>query len=143
MHKLMTYICDELDELERKADKGKLSMAELQYVDLLAHAKKNLLTADAMMDTEDNGYSGDYSYARGRGRNARRDSRGRYSNEGNYDMTNMGGSYRGGSYAREGGYSRAEAKEEIIMELHDMERNANDDESRQMIRRWIKQAEEH
>lgn len=92
MHKLIEFICDELDELERKADKdGKLSMAEIQYGDTLAHMKKNLLTADAMMGdgeySNDGGYYGSYdnmggrgSYARGRG--AKRNSMGRYSRNG-------------------------------------------------------------
>lgn len=137
MDKLINYVCDELEELERKADKGKLSMAELQYADTFAHLKKNILTSDAMM--EDGDYSNEGgSYARGRGSNARRDSRGRYSNE--------GGSYRGGMYARENrggrdGYSREDAKEDMIMQLHDMERDA-DEESKRMIKKWIKQIEE-
>lgn len=91
MHKLIDFICDELDEMERKADKeGKLSMAEMQYVDLLAHTKKNLMKAEEMSGDYSNGYDnrgysrrGSYgmgSYARGR----RRDSMGRYSN--NYSM---------------------------------------------------------
>ena len=87
MHKLIEYICDELEELERKAEKdGKLSMQEIQYADTLAHMKKNMLKADEMW--EDSEYSeardgrsmrgGSYrSYARGR--NARRDAMGRYS----------------------------------------------------------------
>ena len=104
MHKLMEYICDEMDELDRKVEKGgKLTMAEVQYLDTLAHTKKNLLKADEMSDGE---YSGRYdnylsntsyergdnrngrmsmgrdSYARGRGRNAKRDSMGRYSSAG-------------------------------------------------------------
>jgi len=98
MHKLIEYICDELEELERKADKdGKLSMAEVQYMDTLAHAKKNLLKSDEMMEDGEysgadrsyarGGMGGDRSYARGRGRNARRDSMGRYSREGGYSMT--------------------------------------------------------
>ena len=81
MHKLIEYICDELEELERKAGKdGKLSMAEVQYMDTLAHAKKNLLKGDEMEEGEYSGrmmydeepYSRN-SYAR------RRDSMGRYS----------------------------------------------------------------
>lgn len=109
MHKLMEYICGELEELERKADKeGKLSMAEIEYVDKLAHIKKSLLTSEEMWEDSEyseagrsgNSYRGGNSnrgrqggssyegggssyegssYARGRGRNARRDSMGRYS----------------------------------------------------------------
>lgn len=103
MDKLIEYVCDELKELEKKADKdGKLSMAEIQYADTLAHMKKNLLKGEEMYEDEysmargggrsyrggsygrsyeGGGYSGE-SYARGRGRNARRDSMGRYSSEG-------------------------------------------------------------
>ena len=118
MHKLLEYVCDELEELERKADKdGKLSMAEIQYGDVLAHMKKNLLTADAMTgegeySSEDGSmsYRGSYeggrggrSYARGRGRNARRDSMGRYSSREN------------------DGYSRAEDDmDDMISELRGM-----------------------
>ena len=56
MHKLIEYVCSELDDLERKAEKGGLSMSEVQYMDTLAHAKKNLLTGDAMMDGGESGY---------------------------------------------------------------------------------------
>lgn len=87
MHKLIEYVCDELKELERKADKdGKLSMAEIQYMDTLAHAKKNLLTGDAMMDEGESGYYmpmygrsyGDESMRNGNSYARRRDSMGRY-----------------------------------------------------------------
>lgn len=92
MHKLHEYVCDELKDLEKKAAQGGLTMQEIQYGDTLAHFGKNL---EKMMDEED-GYSGGMirdgrgsyrwddgmSYARGRGRNAKRDSMGRYSSEG-------------------------------------------------------------
>lgn len=92
MHKLIEYICDELEEIERKSEKGKLSMAEVEYADKLAHLKKNLLRSDELA-TE--GYSGDTSremgniypmdrgtsFARGRGSQANRDNRGRYASD--------------------------------------------------------------
>lgn len=107
MHKLYEYVCDELKDLEKKAEKGNLSMQEVQYADTLAHLKKNLMKADEMMEDEFGEYSmayypmtsyaeeggnkggymsrrGGNSYARGRGRNARRDSMGRYSREDGY-----------------------------------------------------------
>jgi len=88
MHKLIDYICDELEELEKKVDKeGKLSAAEVQYMDVLAHTKKNLLKGEEMM-SEDYSMADERpymmyrnSYARGRGKNAKRDSMGRYSSE--------------------------------------------------------------
>ncbi len=127
MHKLIEYICDELEGLEKKSEKGSLSMSELQYADTLAHLKKNLLKSEEMMEEFDEGYSsemrpmtsvggayrggsyrgGSYnsygSYARngrGRGSNARRDSMGRYSSE--------------------RGYSRADEMEDIVESIRGM-----------------------
>lgn len=144
MDKLISYICDEMEELERKAEKGgKLTMQEIQYADMLAHLKKNILTSDAMMESDDEYSNEGGSYARGRGRNARRDSMGRYSREdGGYRMTD--GGYRGGSYNRGGsyrGYSRDDAKQDMLMQLREMEQDA-DEESKHMIKKWIKQVEE-
>lgn len=115
MHKLIDYICDEMEELERKADKGKLSMAEVQYADMLAHLKKNILTSDAMMEADDE-YSNDggMSYARGRS-----------------------GRYTTGRRMYDSGYSRD--KDDMVSQLKNMERNADDEESRRMIKSWMKQ----
>lgn len=106
MHKLMEYICGELEELERKADKdGKLSMAEIQYGDTLAHMKKNLLKADEMW--EDGEYSmagGSYTtYPYDGGRSMRGGSYARRGRTGG----RRGGANQYGSYATDG-YSRAE-----------------------------------
>lgn len=135
MHKLIDFICDELDDLERKSTEGKLTMQDVEYGDMLAHFKKNLLTADAMMDAEDYGsYDDGMSMARGR-RNARRDSMGRYSRR--------GGSYR--NYPRDGyrdGYSREEAKADLLNELREMHMESADDETKQMIKSWMNQLEQ-
>ena len=125
MDKLIDHICDELEELEHKADKGKLSMAEMQYVDMLAHAKKNLLKGDEMMDGE--------SYADGRmpiyyrardgrdgmsnARDRRRDSRGRYSS-GRYAMAN-----------------------DMVDELRDMMNDAPDERTRMEFQKFITKME--
>jgi len=100
MHKLIQFVCDELEELERKAEKnGSLSMSEIQYMDTLAHAKKNLLTGEAMMEAEDgesgryymphygmyrNSYGMDDSYNRGDSYRRGRDSMGRYTSRRGY-----------------------------------------------------------
>lgn len=114
MDKLIDYICEELDDLEKKASKGKLSAAEVQYGDMLAHFKKNLLTADAMED----GYSGTYYRDRGRSY-ARRDSMGRYSRR----------------HSRDDGYSTA--VDGMIEQLHDMMKDAPDAETKNEIQRLI------
>lgn len=136
MHKLMEYVCDEMKELERKAEKdGKLSMAEMQYLDTLAHTKKNLLKADEMSEEgysgmmypryygDDGSYAdgrsrnGGRSYARGRGRNARRDSMGRYSR----------------------GYSMA--ADNMIEELRDLMEDAPDEKTRMEFEKFIRKVE--
>ena len=118
MHKLVEYICDELEELERKADKdGKLSMAEIQYMDTLAHAKKNLLKGEEMLEESEDSIDGNESYnmsmARGRGRNARRDARGRYSSE----RGNRGRSYRDMPYD---GISYADGMREMVDSIYNI-----------------------
>jgi len=66
---------------------GQITAGDAEYLDHLSHIIKSNKTAMAMMDAED-GYSsrgsyedmtGSRSYARGRGRGAKRDSIGRYS----------------------------------------------------------------
>jgi hypothetical protein len=129
MHKLLKYTCDELEELERKAEKGKLSTAELEYADKLAHLKKNILRADELMGE---GYSGDSydspyddmrydgrSFARGR----RRDSMGRYSSR-----------YSRRGYSMDGN--------EMISELRDLMDASPDDRTRQEFQRFISKMEQ-
>lgn len=138
MHKLMEYICDEMSDLERKAEKdGKLSVAEVQYLDTLAHTKKNLLKADEMSEegysgmmypryygddrTDGRSYRDGRSYNDGRsyarGRNARRDSMGRYSR----------------------GYSMA--NEDIVGELHELMEKAPDETTKREFRKFIDKIE--
>ena len=137
MHKLIEYICDELEELERKADKdGKLSMAEVQYMYTLAHAKKNLMKAEEMSEEGysnrgysmgdyrfegDGSYRGGHSYARGRGRNAKRDAMGRYSSR--YPMD----------------YSMA--ADEMVSELREMMHEAPDEQTKREFQKFINKIE--
>lgn len=118
MHKLIDYICDELDELERKADKdGKLSMAEIQYMDTLAHAKKNLIKGEEEYSGD---YRGDYRSNNGRsyGRSyARRDSMGRYSRD--YSM----------------------AGDEIIEEIRGLMASAPDERTKKELERLTRRLE--
>lgn len=136
MHKLYEYACEELKDLEKKADKG-LSAAEIEYAAKLTELKKNILKIEMLEEgseySEDNrggSYRGSYrngnnggnmngmsyrgSYARGRGRNARRDSMGRYSSE-EYSM----------------------AADDVIGQLEDMMDTAPDERSRKKIRELI------
>lgn len=143
MHKLIEYIDDEIMSIEKKAGNGKLSMQELQYIDTLAHAKKNLLKADEMEGGED--YSNAYNDAGYSNR--------RYSRRGGYSRED-GASYDGGSYARGRGpyaardrfgrYSSADGysmrSEDMVDELRELMERAPEDK-KQDFQRFIAKIE--
>jgi len=154
MHKLIEYVCEELEALEKKAAKGSMSAAEIEYADKLASLKKNLLKGDMLYDEMEMGdYSGamggmnapmmggsyarggnnnrggsnrgggsydGMSYARGRGRNARRDSMGHYSSE--------------------RGYSRD--AEDMAVQLRDLMEDAPDESVRRDIEKLLRKVEQ-
>lgn len=153
IEKIKKMLCKELDEY---AMKSKLTMSDLQPVHLMTDIIKNLDKIEMLEDeggySEARGgmrgrsymhgssYDDDmmYSERRGRGRNAKRDSMGRYSRD-------DGMSYDDTSYARDGrsgmrGYSRDDGKEKMIEHLEDLAENA-DTKSREAIHRAIKQIE--
>lgn len=110
-------------ELKQYAQKNELSASNLDVVDKLAHAVKNLDKiiegyegGSYASDRYSRGYMNDGSYARGRGSNARRDSMGRYSR----------------------GYSR---DHEMVSELRDLMQDAPDEGIKQDIQRVIQKIE--
>lgn len=144
LYNLCEKISDELSEASKKLEKSdKLSAGDIEYLDKLTHMMKSLKTVIAMEESGEysNDYSGNYSrrydgsygdgmsyndgmngsYARGRTGNVRRDSMGRYS--------------------RRGGYSRDDARQDMINELHDLMNDAPDDRTRQKFERFIAEME--
>lgn len=118
-----------ISELKKYASKPEMSASALETVDKLAHAAKNL---EKIIEDEEGGdYSGHYgpmyyAGARGRGSNAMRDSRGRYSNE-------------GGNYNNRAGYSRTGG--EIVEELRELMHETDDPKMRQEIERTVARIE--
>lgn len=114
---LCDYIKTELSEIDRKAKSGKVSAAELEYADTLAHLKKSLLTVDAMEES-DGGYSGRYpmmpryGYAYDDGRMADGDGRS-YAGRQNARRESMG------RYTRTG-YSYNDSMDELLEDLRGM-----------------------
>ena len=108
MHKIKEKLMEELYEYEEKAKKmggGKISAGDLEALHKLTDTVKNIDKIEMYEEFEEEGGS---SYARGggrgRGRNARRDSMGRYAREGGSSYEG-GYSEEGGSYRRGGGSS--------------------------------------
>lgn len=131
-------------ELEKFAKQGDVSVSTLEKIHKLSDTYKNLCKIEMLEEESDGGYSENrggrtrssyamggssydddmmYSERRGRGRNAKRDSMGRYSSDGGYD----GGSYRGGQggSSYDGGYSRHDAKDWMMSQLGEMMEDAD------------------
>ena len=130
MHKLYELNEKLMNELEEYADNGKFSKDDVEAIKYTASAIDHICNIVERSDEEYSGemMGGSYrypmnyrrggSYARGRGRNARRDSMGRYSSE---------------------GYSRA--SEGIVMELRELMDEAPDDRIRSEIQTLIHKVE--
>ena len=158
MHDLKDLLCAELEDFSEKGKKsGKLSMGDLESIHKLTDTVKNILKIDTLSDemgySEDGHYMGEgriygtsyddgmhreggYSYARGRGRYAKRDSMGRYSRDGgrySYD-DDM-------SYARSrgyrGGYSRDDGKHYMMEQLEEMMEDAEKPAEKEALRRCM------
>ena len=119
-------------ELEKFGKQGDISVSSLDKIHKLSDLYKNLCKIEMLEEEADGGYSEArggrgrgrssydggssydddmmYSERRGRGRNAKRDSMGRYSSD-------------GGSY--EGGYSRHDAKDWMMSQLGEMMEDAD------------------
>ena len=105
-----------LKELEEYGRKGDLSTGSLDVVDKLAHTVKNLCKileesdegySNGMRYTDGRMYTDGRSYARGRTGYVRRDSMGRFSND---------------------GYSRDDAREDLMMEVREFMKNAPEED---------------
>lgn len=156
MHKIKEKLMDELYEVEdkmKKASGGKVSAGDLEYIHKLTDTIKNIDKIEMLEGDEGYSEDGHYmgegriygtSYARGR-THAKRDSMGRYSRDMMHhdDMSyERGASYaRGGRGGRRGGYSRADAKEEMIEKLEEMMHDAETSKEREAIKRCIMQIE--
>lgn len=119
-------------ELEIFGKKNALTVTDLEKIHKLTDTIKNL---DKIMLLEEDEYEmGGSSYARGRGRNAKRDRMGRYSSEGDMPYEHhRGNSYdddmsyarggRGRRYSRDDGYSNA--SDDMMSMLGEMMEDAN------------------
>ena len=83
-----------------------------------------------MLEESDTEYSG----AR------RRDAMGRYSSRGDLYINRRDSRY--GYPSMSDGYSREDSKEIMKEELRDLEKMAKDDDTRHMIKKWIRQLEQ-
>ena len=134
-----------MEEVKKITKKGELNAQNLEAIDKLLNSIKNACKITMYEEYAEDGYSyadsdrdmSTYSYARGRGSNARRDSMGRYSNEGGY--SNARGGMRG--YSRRG-YSYDDGdKEEKVEMLREMMNEVSSEEERRALQKIIRKME--
>lgn len=163
METLKDLLCAELEDYAEKGKKsGKMSMGDLENIHKLTDTVKNILKIDML--EEESGYSedghymgegriygtsyesgyserGGSSYARGRGRYAKRDSMGRYSRDGGMsyddDMSYARGGRMGNRGGMRGGYSRDDAKSYMIEQIEEMMETAEKPTEKEALRRCM------
>ena len=154
MHDLKDLLCAELEDYAEKGKKsGKMSMGDLESIHKLTDTIKNILKIDMLEGetgySEDGAYIGEgriygtsydgydrgTSYARGRGRYAKRDSMGRYSSRGMSYDDDM--SYARGGRGGNRGYSRDDGKAYMMEQLEDMMEDAEKPAEKEALRRCM------
>ena len=146
MEDLKDLLCAELKDYAEKGKRsGELSKADIEVIDTVLNSVKNIYKIDKYKEemegySEDGHYMGEgriygtsyesgyserggSSYARGRGRYAKRDSIGRYSRD-------DGMRYRGG-------YSRDDAKSYMIEQIEEMMETAEKPAEKEALRRCM------
>ena len=154
MHDLKDLLCAELKDYAEKGKRsGELSKADVEVIDTVLNSVKNIYKIDKYKEetegySEDGTYMGEgriygtsyesgyserggSSYARGRGRYARRDSMGRYSRD-------DGMRYRGGM---RGGYSREDGKHYMMGELERLMDEASTPTEREALKKCMQALE--
>ncbi len=136
LYDLCETVSHEIGEANEKirAAGGKLSGADVDYIDKLTHTMKSIKTTIAMAEAEErDGESGYYPYMGGyrsyengmrggRSNARRRDSMGRYSRENR-------------------GYSRDDAKSDFIDDVRELMRDAPDERIKMRFKDFIREIE--
>lgn len=163
MHDLKDLLCAELEDYAEKGKKsGKMSMGDLESIHKLTDTVKNIMKIDVLKEevgySEDGHYMGEgriygtsyesgyserggSSYARGRGRYAKRDSMGRYSRDGGMsyddDMSYARGGRGGNRVGMRGGYSRDDGKEYMMERIGELMDEAQKPAEKEALRRCM------
>lgn len=132
-------LCETLThEIESANDKisqtgNKLTAGDVEYLDKLTHTLKSLKETIAMVETEENGYSGRYWDGKYYYGNMPETSRNAYNRNGNI----RNGLGLGARYGSTNGYSRGTAREDFAAELYDLMEKAPDERTRKKLEHFM------
>lgn len=138
LYDLCETVAKEIGAANKKIEAagGKLSGADVDYIDKLTHTMKSIKSTIKLAEDEENGESGYYPYMggyrsyddgmresrRGRSGARRRDDMGRYSRENR-------------------GYSRDDAKSDFIEDVRDLMHDAPDERIKMRFKEFIREIE--
>ena len=160
MHDLKDLLCAELKDYAEKGKRsGELSKADVEVIDTVLNSVKNIYKIDKYKEetegySEDGTYMGEgriygtsyesgyserggSSYARGRGRYAKRDSMGRYSRDDGMSYDDDMSYARGGRGGNRVGYSRDDGKHYMMEQLEEMMEEAEKPAEKEALRRCM------
>lgn len=127
LHELCETVSREIGRVNQKISGGRLSGADIDYIDKLTHTLKSIKTTLAMSEDEGGSYEGSYdgSYD------------GSYQGSGRYmaQSNRRGGRTGANQYGSYRGYSRA--ADDFAGKLEDLMAEAPDDQSRKEIERLV------
>ena len=149
MEDLKDLLCAELEDYAEKGKRsGELSKADVEVIDTVLNSVKNIykigkykeetegysedghyMGEGRIYGTSYDGYDRGTSYARGRGRYAKRDSMGRYSRDDGYMRHDVRG--------MRDGYSRDDGKAYMMEQLEDMMEDAEKPAEKEALRRCM------
>ena len=164
MQDLKDLLCAELQEYAENGKRsGKMSKADIEVIDTVLNSVKNIYKIDKYKEemegySEDGHYMGEgriygtsyesgyserdgSSYARGRGRYAKRDSMGRYSRDGGMSYDDDMSYARGGRGGNRGGYSREDGKHYMMGELERLMEKASTHTEREALEKCMQALE--
>ena len=124
LYDLCETVSKELETANEKINHagGELSAGDLEYLDKLTHTMKSLKTTIAMIEADDDGYSGNYG--------------GRYYYE-NGGRSNARGGRGGNSYARGRSRGRYSRDDDFVSEVEELMEKAPDEHTRRKFERFI------
>ncbi len=144
LEKLKEALCEELDKFGKSGD---ITVNSLDKIHRLTDTIKNIDKIMALEASEGyseaigrtymrgSSYDDDMMYSERRGRNAKRDSMGRYSRDGDYSEDDDYSERRMGR-----GYSRDEATDHLMRQLGNMMEDA-DPKQRETLKKWMRELE--
>ena len=163
MEDLKDLLCAELQEYAENGKRsGKMSKADIEVIDTVLNSVKNIYKIDKYKEemegySEDGHYMGEgriygtsyesgyserggSSYARGRGRYAKRDSMGRYSRDGGMSYDDDMSYARGGRGGNRG-YSREGGKHYMMDRLGELMEEASTPTEREALKKCMQALE--